>query len=145
MASAPMFLMKAENTVTAVTSRIICARGERTCGEAKRIATSTAPERAMAALTRRALATMMTMSSLKPLNASFGRHDAGNDRGNERQRRDEVVAQAPPDEEAHHGAENAEGEALLEGHDDRIGRRAKSNGPERLRFHADDDARHPRR
>ncbi len=71
IASAPMFLMKAENTATAVTRRIICARGERTCGEAKRIATSTAPERAMAALTRRALATMMTMSSLKPLNASF--------------------------------------------------------------------------
>ena len=66
-----MFLMKAESTVTAVTSRIICARGERTCGEAQRIAASTAPERAMAALTRRALATMMTMSSLKPVNASF--------------------------------------------------------------------------
>ena len=76
----------------------------------------------MAALTRSALATMMTMSSLKPLKASFAGTMPASDRREQRQRRNEVVAQPAPDEEPHHGAEDAEGEALLERHAGGAGR-----------------------
>ncbi len=111
IASAPMFLMKAESTVTAVTSSDHLRRAavER-AGRARWISASTTPERATAALTRSALATMMTMSSLKPAKASSGGTMPTSDRGEQREERDEVVAEAAPDEERHHAGEIGEGE-----------------------------------
>ena len=58
---------------------------------------------------------MMTMSSLKPVNALSGGTMPTSDGGQQRQHRDEVVAQPPPDEQAHRGGDDAEGE-LREGH-----------------------------
>lgn len=55
------------------------------------------PDRATAALTTSALATMMTMSSLKPLKASLGLTIPT------ATATDEVVAPSPPGEVAHHG------------------------------------------
>ena len=130
-----MFLMKAENTVTAATSRIICARGERDMrrGEAHRdVDRARAGDGGADEEGARDDDDDVVAEALEGL---LRRHDAGKDRGEQRQRRDEVVAQPPPDEEAHHGAENAEGEALLEGHRgqrDEGGR--DSNGREALRF-----------
>ena len=74
------------------------------------------PERATAALTIRAPATMITMSSLKPENALSVGHDAGEHRGQQGQDRDQVVAQPAPDEEDHHHGEDREGEGLIESH-----------------------------
>ena len=87
------------------------------------------PERATAALTTSALATMMTMSSLKPLKALIRRHDADDDRGKQRQHGDEVVAPAAPGEQRHHGDDDGEGEALIERH--RARARARRVGSEK--------------
>ena len=65
-----------------------------------RSAISTMPERATAALTTSAEATMMTMSSLKPVKASSAGTMPDGDGREERQHRHEVVAEAAPDEEA---------------------------------------------
>ena len=69
MASAPIFLTKAESRVTeparATIWRLMVVR----YGPSQRTARSMTPDRATAALTTRALPTMMTMSSLNPLNA----------------------------------------------------------------------------
>ena len=68
------------------------------------------PERATAALTTSALATMMTMSSENPENALSVGHDAGGDAGQQGQHRDHVVAQPSPHEQRHHGGEDGEGQ-----------------------------------
>ena len=67
-----MFLMIADITATVKTSAMTWVWVVRKAGAMREIALSTSPERATAALTIRALATMMTMSSEKPLKASFG-------------------------------------------------------------------------
>ncbi len=69
IASAPIFLMKAESTVTVMTSSASWARTDEILGRKCWIAASTTPERATPALTIKALPTMMTMSSLKPSKA----------------------------------------------------------------------------
>ncbi len=69
IASAPIFLMKAERTVTVITSSASCARTDEILGRNRWIAASTMPERATPALTMSALPTMMTISSLKPSKA----------------------------------------------------------------------------
>ena len=70
IASAPMFLTKADSTVTTVTSRMSWARTPVTFGAQRWMASSMMPDRATPALTRSALPTMMTMSSLKPEKAA---------------------------------------------------------------------------
>jgi hypothetical protein len=70
IASAPMFLMKAERTATTIISRASCVRTEFRFGKNFLMAMSTMPERATAALTTSALPTMITMSSEKPEKAS---------------------------------------------------------------------------
>ena len=72
IASAPIFLTKAESSVTEPTRATICRVMVVRYGPSKRTARSTTPERATAALTTSALATMMTMSSLKPVKALLG-------------------------------------------------------------------------
>ena len=72
MASAPTFFTKAERMVTVATSTNICAWTELTRLEMRCSSSSGTPVWAMAPLTTRALATMMTISSLKPLKASSG-------------------------------------------------------------------------
>ena len=76
IASAPMFFMNAESAVTAEASTATCMPLVRIRGTSGFIRVSTRPERPMAALTTRADPTMMTISSLKPLNASVRFHDA---------------------------------------------------------------------
>jgi DeoR/GlpR family transcriptional regulator of sugar metabolism len=70
IASAPMFLIKAESAVTADASTATWMTLVRIRGTSGFIRLSTNPERPIAALTTRAEPTMMTMSSLKPRNAS---------------------------------------------------------------------------
>ena len=54
----------------------------------------------------------------------FRGHDADPDGREQRQGRDEVVAEATPNKESHHHNDDAEGQALLEGHEaSRKGRR----------------------
>ena len=65
----PMFFTNADSSATAPTRTSICRRNEVTCGAIGCNATSMMPERATAALTISAPATMTTISSLKPLNA----------------------------------------------------------------------------
>ena len=72
MASAPMFFTKADSNATTMTSSASWARTEPTFGAYRWIANSMMPLRATPALTSKALPTMMTMSSLKPANASLG-------------------------------------------------------------------------
>jgi hypothetical protein len=71
MASAPIFLTKADSSVTEPTSAMTCRLMVIRYGPSQRTARSMTPERAAAALTTSALATMMTMSSLKPEKALF--------------------------------------------------------------------------
>lgn len=66
-----MFLMMADMAATTKTSTATCIWVVRSAGAIRARAVSTSPERATAALTMSALATMMTMSSEKPLNASL--------------------------------------------------------------------------
>jgi hypothetical protein len=63
--------MKVENVMTAKTSTKTCARVVFRYGASGRIASSVIPDFATAALTMRAAATMITTSSLNPVNASF--------------------------------------------------------------------------
>ena len=72
IASAPMFFMNADRAVTAETSTATCMLLVRIRGTSGFIRVSTRPDRPIAALTTRAEPTMMTMSSLKPRNASSG-------------------------------------------------------------------------
>jgi hypothetical protein len=69
IASAPIFFMKADSTVTTLTRMPICELVVFMCGVKGRIISSTMPERPTAALTTRAEPTMITISSLKPLKA----------------------------------------------------------------------------
>ena len=71
MASAPIFLMKAESTVTVTSKSSICPCRELKAGKKRLMARSTTPERATPALTTRALPTMITRSSEKPEKASL--------------------------------------------------------------------------
>jgi len=72
IASAPTFLMNAESTVTAETSTATCMALVCIRGTSGFISVSITPDRPIAALTTRAEATMITMSSLKPRKASAG-------------------------------------------------------------------------
>ncbi len=72
MASAPIFFTKPAISVTEPTRSRITLRGESRKGASFCSAASTMPERATDALTTSAEPTMMTISSLKPLNASSG-------------------------------------------------------------------------
>jgi hypothetical protein len=63
----PDIFTKADITVTMSTSSINCARTDVTRGAKRWMAASMMPDRATPALTRKALATMMTMSLEKPL------------------------------------------------------------------------------
>ena len=72
IASAPMFLMKADSAVTAEASTATCMTLVCIRGTSGFIRVSTRPERPIAALTTSAEPTMMTMSSLKPRKASSG-------------------------------------------------------------------------
>ena len=69
---------------------------------------SITPERATAALTTSALATMITMSSLKPLKACWAARCRPPPR-QQGEHGDEVVAQAAPGEQPHHGDDDGEG------------------------------------
>ncbi len=69
IASAPMFFTKADRTATTTTSRTSCARTEERFGAKRYTPNSIIPLRATPALTRSALPTIMTMSSLNPLKA----------------------------------------------------------------------------
>ena len=71
IASAPIFLMKAESTATTTSNKAIWVPTPRRSGKKRLIATSTMPERATPALTTSALPTMMTISLLKPEKASL--------------------------------------------------------------------------
>ena len=70
MARAPTFLVTMDRSVTVPTSTGTCAWGPRRCRRSGRIAVSTAPERAIAAEIRSAVATMITTSSPNPEKAS---------------------------------------------------------------------------
>ena len=72
IASAPIFLTKADIRVTAPVSAITCCVGETSSEPSARIGRSMTPERATAALTTSAEATMMTISSPNPLKAFSG-------------------------------------------------------------------------
>ena len=72
MANAPTFLTKADRIVTVATSTSSCRRTECTCREMRWSASSGTPVWAIAALTTRALPTITTISSLKPVNAWSG-------------------------------------------------------------------------
>ena len=72
IAKAPTFLTKADRSVTTPTSTTICRPTVVRCGAMGAISRSVMPERATAALSTKALATMMTISSPKPLNAASG-------------------------------------------------------------------------
>jgi hypothetical protein len=69
MASAPIFFMKADRTVTTLTRMAIWEFVVFMRGVKGLIIVSTIPERPTAALTTNADPTMITMSSLKPLKA----------------------------------------------------------------------------
>ncbi len=66
MASAPIFLMKADMTATTIIRKASCRLLECISGKYFLIVISTMPERATAELTISALPTMMTISSEKP-------------------------------------------------------------------------------
>ena len=86
MASAPIFLMKAESTATETSRSASWARFDVRVGKKRLTARLTMPERATAALTISALPTMMTMSSLKPENAlSKGTMPSASARSSEQQ------------------------------------------------------------
>jgi hypothetical protein len=70
------------------------------------------PDLATAALTRRAVATIITTSSAKPVKRVLGRHDADHDRRKQGEHRDDVVSKPPPYKEGHHDADDREGGAL---------------------------------
>ena len=70
IASAPMFLTKADITPTTMTSRVSWARTPLRFGARRLMAYSVMPERATPALTSSAEPTMMTMSLLKPVKAA---------------------------------------------------------------------------
>ena len=70
------------------------------------------PLRATPALTISALPTMITMSSLKPENASSSGTTPTASAASRRERRNEIVAQPPPDEGRHHQGDDGEGEQL---------------------------------
>ena len=72
IARAPIFFMKADSTVTTLTRMPTCELVVFMCGMKGRIISSTMPERPTAALTTRADATMITMSSLNPVKALSG-------------------------------------------------------------------------
>ena len=84
-------------------------------GAIGRMTRSITPERATAALTSSAQATMMTMSSEKPENALSCGTMPDEHRRRAAQQRDEVVAQPAPHEQRHHGGDDAEGERLVGG------------------------------
>ena len=69
IASAPIFLTKAESTATTVTRINSCTRGAETLGAMRASAMSMMPDRDTAALTTSALPTIMTISSESPENA----------------------------------------------------------------------------
>ena len=69
MASAPTFLVTIESSIVHPTSAGTCTLVLRKCGVSGRIAASTTPDRAIAALTTRAAAMMITTSSENPSNA----------------------------------------------------------------------------
>ena len=72
IASAPMFLTSAESTITAPTRIPSWPRTPPARADSRSISDSISPVRPIAALTTSALATMITMSSEKPLKARSG-------------------------------------------------------------------------
>ena len=93
IASAPMFFMKADSTVTTLTRTPTCEPV--VChvrGEAAASAVSTMPERPTAALTTRARADDDHDIVAEAGEGLVGRDDAAGDRGEQRHQRHEVVA-----------------------------------------------------
>ncbi len=72
IASAPTFFVTMESTSTDPAMTVTCACTVLSLGSTGRITLSTAPERAMASLTTRAAAMMMTISFANPSNARAG-------------------------------------------------------------------------
>ena len=72
IASAPTFLVTMDSSVVATTRAGTCRASVFRWGSSGRISSSTTPDRAIAELTTRAQATMMTTSSAKPWNAWAG-------------------------------------------------------------------------
>ena len=84
--------------------------------------TSSTPERATAALTTNALATMMTISSPNPEKICVW-HDASECRRKESEGGDDIVAKSSPYEEDHCCSEHGKAESLIESHRSTMGQR----------------------
>ena len=79
-------------------------------------AASRTPDFATAALTQERARDDHHDVVRKALEGLVGRDDADEHRGQEGDERDEIVAQAPPHEEAHHPCDDGEGKDLGNGH-----------------------------
>ncbi len=86
------------------------------CGSSGRISRSTAPERAAAALTNKAEATMTTMSSLKPVKAACAGTISDTSPASRASIANQVIGQPAPGEGAYGHTEDAEGKGLIERH-----------------------------
>ena len=102
--------------MTAPTSTTTCRPTVPRCGASGAISRSVIPDRATAALTRRAVATMIDDVVAEAREGLIRRHDPDTDRREQGEHRDKVIAQAPPDEEPHHSSDDGEGQRLRQGH-----------------------------
>src|SRR5580692_2991362 len=106
IANAPTFFTKAERAATQATSTPTCNEDERSSGVSQRTMTSTAPDRAIAAL----------MTSAPAISGTIGRDDGAEHRSKERQQRDEVVTQPVPQEQEDHAAQDGKRDDLVATH-----------------------------
>ena len=118
IASAPIFLTKAESTVTTPTSSRICARGAVMLG-AKRCSSrlGDAGSRHPGAHQKRAADNDDDVVA-EAAEGRVGRHDADGKGGEQRQYRHEIIAQSAPDERHHHCRDDADRQPLRECHDE---------------------------
>ena len=112
IASAPMFLTKADRTATTTTSTASWARTEESSGAiALEGEFHDAAARHAGADQKRAADDDDDVVA-ETGEGFFQRNDADGERGKQRQRSDEIVAQPPPDEGRHHQRDDGEGEQL---------------------------------
>ena len=115
IASAPMFLTKADIAVTARTRTKTCIWVVVAYGAIRRIATRDGQARHRGAHQKSACDDDDDIVG-KTAEGFLRGHDAGRD-CREGERDHEIVAEPAPDEEAHHGGDDAERQALPKGHE----------------------------
>ena len=116
IASAPTFFTNAERAATQAASTPTCSEDERNSGVSQRTMTSTAPDRAIAALRISAPGDQRHDGVRIAGEGMIGRHDAAEDGSKQRQQGDEVVAQPVPQEQDDHAAQDGEGYDLVATH-----------------------------